>query len=209
MKQTLSNIISNPNFERGIIGLIVLNAIVLGLETSDWWMGNYGPFLLTLDAIILAIFVFEIPARLIVDFRGFWRDPWRIFDFLVVAIALVPASGPFAILRAFRILRVLRLISNVEAMRRVVNGLLNAVPGITVFGENKEIVFGVTALVLLASGAWQWHARNLPCPADPAKARACTRLRRISWTLWGISVAAFAIGGFFAFFPGVAASLLL
>lgn len=88
-------------------------------------------------------------------------------------------------------------------------GVLNAVPGITVFGENKEIVFGVTALVLLASGAWQWHARNLPCPADPAKARACTRLRRISWTLWGISVAAFAIGGFFAFFPGVAASLFL
>ena len=124
-----------------------MNAIVLGLETSDWWMGNYGPFLLTLDAIILAIFVFEIPARLIVDFRGFWRDPWRIFDFLVVAIALVPASGPFAILRAFRILRVLRLISNVEAMRRVVNGLLNAVPGMGAIIFLLGIVFYVFAVI--------------------------------------------------------------
>lgn len=88
-------------------------------------------------------------------------------------------------------------------------GVLNAVPGITVFGENKAIVFGITALVLSASGAWQWHARTLPCPVDPARARACTRLRRISWTLWGISVAAFLIGGFFAFFPGLAATLFL
>ncbi|MEM1391648.1 MAG: hypothetical protein AAGG45_11260 [Pseudomonadota bacterium] len=88
-------------------------------------------------------------------------------------------------------------------------GVLNTVPGITVFGENKEIVFGATAIVLLASGAWQWHVRSLPCPADPTKARACTRLRRISWTLWGISVVAFCIGGFFAFFPGLAADLFL
>ena len=66
-----------------------------------------------------------------------------------------------------------------------------------------------TGLVLIASGAWQWHARTLPCPVDPVKARACTRLRRISWTLWGISVAAFCIGGFFAFFPDMAAALFL
>lgn len=89
------------------------------------------------------------------------------------------------------------------------SGVIGTVPGITWFGANKEIVFGVTGLVLAGSGAWQWHARNLPCPADPAKARACTRLRRISWTLWGISVAAFCIGGFFAFFPDAAAVLLL
>ena len=94
-------------------------------------------------------------------------------------------------------------------MGAVWSGVIGTVPGITWFGANKEIVFGVTGLVLASSGAWQWHARNLPCPADPAKARACTRLRRISWTLWGISVAAFYIGGFFAFFPDAAAALFL
>ena len=94
-------------------------------------------------------------------------------------------------------------------MGAVWSGVLGAVPGITWFGANKTLVFSVTGLVLIASGAWQWHARNLPCPVDPVKARACTRLRRISWTLWGISVAAFCIGGFFAFFPDVAAALFL
>ena len=94
-------------------------------------------------------------------------------------------------------------------MGAVWSGVIGAFPGITWFGANKHIVFTVTGLVLAASGAWQWHARNLPCPIDPVKARACTRLRRISWTLWAISVAAFCIGGFFAFFPGVAAALFL
>jgi len=94
-------------------------------------------------------------------------------------------------------------------MGAVWSGVIGSVPGIAWFGANKGIVFSVTGLVLLASGAWQWHARTLPCPADPVKARACTRLRRISWTLWGISVGAFAIGGFFAFFPDAAAALFL
>ena len=94
-------------------------------------------------------------------------------------------------------------------MGAVWSGVLGAVPGITWFGANKTLVFGLTGLVLIASGAWQWHARTLPCPVDPVKARACTRLRRISWTLWGVSVAAFCIGGFFAFFPDAAAALFL
>ena len=127
--------------------LIVFNAIILGLETSPWWMANFGPILLTLDAIILGVFVIELAARLAADFRGFWRDPWRIFDFIVVAIALVPASGPLAILRAFRILRVLRLISTVEAMRRVVSGLLKAVPGMGAIVFLLLMVFYVFAVI--------------------------------------------------------------
>ncbi|MEL6861676.1 MAG: hypothetical protein AAGL11_07550 [Pseudomonadota bacterium] len=91
-------------------------------------------------------------------------------------------------------------------MGAVMAGLIEAVPGITWMGANKPIVFTVAGLVLAASGAWQWHARTLPCPTDPEKARACTRLRRIGWTFWWISVAVYAVGAFFAFF---AADLLL
>lgn len=147
MHSRLSSIIDHPAFERWIMALIVFNAIILGLETSDWWMDNFGPVLVALDNIVLVVFVFEILARLIVDFRGFWRDPWRVFDFVVVAIALIPASGPLAILRAFRILRVLRLISTVKAMRRVVTGLLNAVPGMGSIVFLLGIVFYVFAVI--------------------------------------------------------------
>ena len=90
-------------------------------------------------------------------------------------------------------------------MGAVMAGLVETVPQITWLGKHKGVVFGVAFVVLAAAGVMQWRARNLPCPADPAKARACTLLRRISWVLWWISVAAFLIGGFFAFF---AASLL-
>ncbi|MEP1144959.1 MAG: hypothetical protein ABJH52_14665 [Henriciella sp.] len=85
-------------------------------------------------------------------------------------------------------------------MGAVMAGLIETVPGITWMGANKPIVFTVAGLVLAASGVWQWHARSLPCPVDPARAKACARLRRISWVLWWIGVAAFAVGGFFAFF---------
>lgn len=88
----------------------------------------------------------------------------------------------------------------------VMAGLIEAVPQITWLGKHKGIVFGVAGALLLISGAWQWHARNLPCPADKAQAAACARARQISWIVWGLSVALFAVGFFFAF---LAADLLL
>jgi hypothetical protein len=84
-------------------------------------------------------------------------------------------------------------------MGAVMAGLIEAVPQITWLGRHKGVVFTLAGAVLLASGLWQWHARKLPCPADPAKARACARLRVISWWLWGVAVAFYLIGAFFAF----------
>lgn len=85
-------------------------------------------------------------------------------------------------------------------MGAVMAGLIETVPQITWLGQYKVWVFSFAGIVLAASGYWQWRARQLPCPADPAKAKACQRLRQISWVLWGISVAAFLVGAFFAFF---------
>jgi voltage-gated sodium channel len=147
MHSKLAKILAHPSFEKWIMGLIVFNALILGLETSDWWMSRFGSILIALDTIILVIFTIEIGLRLVVDFKGFWKDPWRIFDFIVVVIALIPSSGPLAVLRAFRILRVLRLISSVQAMRRVVTGLLKAVPGMGSIVFLLGIVFYVFAVI--------------------------------------------------------------
>lgn len=87
----------------------------------------------------------------------------------------------------------------------VMAGLIDAVPQIVWLGKHKGIVFGAAGLLLLVSGAWQWHARSLPCPADKAQAAACARARKISWIVWGLSVALFGVGFFFAF---LAADLL-
>ncbi len=128
-RDRLNNLVESNWFNIIITGLIVINAIVLGLETSPTVMSMAGTLLVFADQIILGIFVVEILLRLAANFTGFWRDPWRIFDFVIVAVALVPAAGAFSVLRALRILRVLRLISTVTAMRRVVTGLLSALPG--------------------------------------------------------------------------------
>ena len=116
-------------WEKFITSVIILNAITLGLETSPKLTASFGDILHLIDRLALAIFVIEISLRLFAHGLKFWRDPWAIFDFLVVAIALVPATGDLSVLRSLRILRVLRLVSMVPSMRRVVSGLLSALPG--------------------------------------------------------------------------------
>ena len=106
--------------------MIVLNAVVLGVMTSDQF--DKGA-LQTLDYVLLGIFVVELVLRLYAHGWAFFRDPWSVFDLLVVAIALIPASGGLSILRALRIIRALRLVTAVPGIRRVVRGLLAAMPG--------------------------------------------------------------------------------
>ncbi len=128
-REQVRAIIEQRSWERFITGLIIINAIILGLETSPSAMAVAGGAINALDTVILTIFVIEIAARLYVHRSAFWRDPWSVFDFAVVAIALAPASGNLAVLRSLRIIRALRLISTVQSMRRVVNGLMQAIPG--------------------------------------------------------------------------------
>jgi voltage-gated sodium channel len=146
-RQRLAALAEGPRAQRFIVILIVINAVTLGLETSPTVMAAVGPALKTLDAAILAVFVVEVGARLIARGPAFFRDPWSVFDFLVVAIALVPASGPFAVLRALRILRVLRLFTMVPSMRRVVGALLTAIPGIGSIALIIGILFYVFAVI--------------------------------------------------------------
>ncbi|MRH78821.1 ion transporter [Spiribacter sp. C176] len=113
-----------------IIGLIVFNAILLGLATSDWVMGRFASVLLGLEAVIIAFFTLEILIKLFAWGPRFFKSGWNWFDFLIVAISLVPATGPFTVLRALRILRVLRLLSTVKRLRLLVDALIAAIPSI-------------------------------------------------------------------------------
>lgn len=78
-------------------------------------------------------------------------------------------------------------------------GLVTAVPQLVWLSEHKAVVFGAAFALLVLSGATLWRARTLPCPADPALALACTRLRRASVVLWSVAMASTALGAVFAF----------
>jgi len=133
--------------QRTLIVLILVNAVILGLETSPSLMADWGPWLIAADRAILAVFVVEIALKLAVHRFNYFRDPWNVFDFTVVAIALIPASGPLAVLRALRVLRVLRLITMVPSMKRVVGGLLSALPGLGSVSAIIGIIFYVSAVI--------------------------------------------------------------
>lgn len=130
-----------------IIGVILFNAVLLGLETSDAVMVAAGPLILALDTACLIIFVIEIGLKLFAQGLRFFRNGWNLFDFVIVGIALVPATQGFSVLRALRILRVLRVISATPRLRRVVEGFITALPGMGSVFLLMALIFYIGAVM--------------------------------------------------------------
>lgn len=84
-------------------------------------------------------------------------------------------------------------------MGAAVAGLIGTAPWITAVSDYKEALFAVGAVLIIVSAYLQWQARLAPCPADPLKAKACNRLRKISWIILGIAALLYVVGFFFAF----------
>lgn len=129
MRQTVAALLETRWFRNGITAVIVFNAIILGMETSDSIMGAIGPVVLVLDQLCLSIFVIELLLKFYAQRFSFFRSGWNIFDLLIVGVSLLPGAQSFSVLRALRVLRLLRVISVTPSLRRVVEGFLTALPG--------------------------------------------------------------------------------
>tara|TARA_B100000513_G_scaffold126929_1_gene56392 strand:+ start:319 stop:1170 length:852 start_codon:yes stop_codon:yes gene_type:complete len=143
----LQSFIEAEGTRRFIIAVIILNAIVIGLETSPAIMDAAGDALVLLDHLAVAVFVAEIIIKLIVYRFRFFTSAWNVFDFLIVAISLTPATEGLTVLRALRILRALRLVSAVPKMRVVIQALLEAVPGMSSVLALLCLVFYIAAVM--------------------------------------------------------------
>lgn len=143
----MRELVEAPWFSNFIIAVIIINAVTLGLETSPSAMAAAGPLLNSLDNLALAIFCAEIAAKLFVYRLSFFRNAWNVFDFAIVAIALLPASEGLSVLRSLRILRALRLVSMVPEMRTVVQALLNAIPAMASVIALMTLIFYVAAVM--------------------------------------------------------------
>jgi len=126
----LAGWVESKRIQHFVVAVILFNAIILGLETSDALMQRFGTLLIVLDKLCLAVFCVEIGARLLAYRLAFWRSGWNLFDFAVVGVALVPGAGPWAVLRSLRVLRVMRLLTVVPSLRKVVAAFLHAIPGL-------------------------------------------------------------------------------
>ena len=159
IRARLSEFLDRTDVQYAIIGVIVINAIVLGMETSKTLMATAGPLITGIDRICLAIFTAEIAVKLFARGGKFFRSGWNLFDFFVVAISYVPDVGGLSVLRALRILRVLRLVSTLPRLRRVIEGFLSALPGMaSVFGLMTLIFYiaSVIATKLFGTAFPEW-----------------------------------------------------
>ena len=151
--------IESPLIQNLVVVLIVINAVALGLETSDKLARDWSAIFTGLEWIILTLFCIEILIKLYSSGFGFFRNGWNLMDFVVVGVALIPAAGPFAVLRSLRILRVLRLLSTVPRLRHLTESLLSALPSIgwiTFMLGLVFYVFGVLGTELFGHAFPDW-----------------------------------------------------
>jgi voltage-gated sodium channel len=159
VREMIGAFIEGKYVQRFITTIIVLNAITLGLETSKTVADEIGSILHVFDKIVITIFVIEIGCKLIYRDFGFFKIGWNVFDFIIVTIALIPDAGQLSVLRALRVLRTFRLLSVVPSMRKVVQALLTAVPGMMSVGAIILLIFyvsGVLATNLFGSDFDEW-----------------------------------------------------
>ncbi len=165
MQARCQALVGSPLFNRFIIAVIIFAGILVGVETHQPTAEAHHGLLQTLDRIVLLIFIAEIIIKMIALLprpQDFFRDGWNVFDFLIVAACLVPASGGLGpVLRLFRLLRVLRLLSAVPKLQLLVNALLKSLPsmlyvtvlllllfyvyavaGVMFFAQNDPVHFG-------------------------------------------------------------------
>jgi len=132
LKAFAASIVEARWFEPFMIGLILFNAVLIGLETSPEFMVDYGHWLHVGNDIILGVFIVEATLKMIAvapRLRLYFGNGWNLFDFSIVVLSLIPATGEFALVaRLIRVLRVLRLVSAVPQLRLVVATLVRSIP---------------------------------------------------------------------------------
>ena len=133
LREKIGNFVESDKVQNFIVALIMLNALTMGLETFSWWNALTGKGAVVLDRIFVWIFVAEIVLKLYAHGFRFFKSNWNNFDFMIVALSLVPGNGVFScfrVVRALRIFRTARLFGRIENLRVIVSAMLKALPNL-------------------------------------------------------------------------------
>ena len=155
----LAQWIESPRIRYSILGLIVLNALTLGLSTSDRVNEAVGPVLLVFDNIVLWVFVAEMAIKIYAFGFQFFKSPWNLFDLTIVSVGLLPTDTNLSVLRALRVIRAMRILSVVPQLRSVIRALLEALPGmgaVIILLFIVYYIFAVMATMLYSDAFPQW-----------------------------------------------------
>lgn len=134
VSERLGSIAEATWFRSFITIVIVIAGVLVGLETYPGIREQFGDWIYAIDALILAIFGVEIAIRIgAFGLRPhrFFYDPWNVFDFVIVALCLLPFDTEYlAVVRLARVFRVLRLVSVLPKLQFLVGALLRSIPSI-------------------------------------------------------------------------------
>ncbi|TAG52901.1 MAG: ion transporter [Cytophagales bacterium] len=125
-REKLAIWVESDKIQTWIVSIIIFNAFMLGLQTSDYLETNFAEIFDWLDVIIPAIFFIEIILKIYAFDYKFFKSVWNIFDLIIVIICLLPESGPLRVLRTLRILRVLMLVRKLPRLRILVEAFLES-----------------------------------------------------------------------------------
>ncbi len=159
MRDRAREFIERPAVTNSILGVIIFNAITLGLSTSHTVQASIGDTLSMIDKVVLTIFVIELLIKFYAYGLRFFSNAWNIFDLVVVGLGLLPDKGGLSALRGLRVIRAMRLLSVIPQMRAVVQALLDALPGmgaVIIMISIVFYVFGVMATLMYGPGFDEW-----------------------------------------------------
>ncbi len=155
-----SRLVNATWFEYLIISVIIVNGIILGLETSTTISRLYGDWLYLGNDIALGVFIVEAALKMLALWprpQRYFRDGWNVFDFLIIVFALVPATGQFAMIaRLARLLRVVRLISAIRDLRLIVAALVRSIPSV----GHVMMLMSIVAYIYAIMGHQLFHEHD-------------------------------------------------
>jgi voltage-gated sodium channel len=153
IRKTCERIATSGRFQGFIFGVIVFNAIVLGLETYDAVDDRFGGLLAAANGVCLGIFVVELGIRIAAYGRrpqDFFREGWNVFDFVVITAAFAPGLRQNAtLLRLVRLLRIVRIVSVLPEVRVLLRGMVRSLPPI-----GSMAVLGLLLIYLYGMVGW-------------------------------------------------------
>ena len=121
-------------FDPVMLVVIVVNAVVLGMQTYDALDREIGGALDVANDVILGLFVLELAVRIAAFGRrpqDFFRSGWNVFDFVVIAASFVPGVRENAtLLRLVRLLRVVRAVRLLPDLRVLTVAVGRSIPGV-------------------------------------------------------------------------------
>ena len=149
--QFADRLVNRPAFEYTIIALILMNGVLLGLETSPALEQRYGGIMHLGNQIVLGVFIVEALLKMLAlapRIDRYFHDGWNVFDFLVIVFSLIPATGQFAMVaRLARLLRVLRLVSAIRELRLIVAALVRSIPSVGYVIMLMSIIVYIYAII--------------------------------------------------------------